>query len=229
MRLVSYLIVSGCVFLLAARATAQSVTFNFSDGTSDGWSDSGFGSTPLSTVTTISGSNYIVVPIGGFQVANVATGNTSSALFQALAAAAANPAGYDLSYNWYVNTAAFTATSNSFLQVGSFVNDGSGDYSQDFGSVKEVQLSAAQLTSGNVFQGQVSVNFAAAGLTLATPGQTFYRLGFIENGDSGPAYAVDFTNISVSPVPEPATLGLLCCCVPALALRNRRRARAAQA
>jgi hypothetical protein len=223
MHRVTLLAAIAALLVAAGRVNAAMVTFNFSDGTSDGWANGGFSASPLSTVTTISGSNYIAIPIGGFQVANVSSGNTSSAFFQAMAAAQQNPSGYDLSYNWYVNTASFTATPTSFLQVGSFVNDGAGDYSQDFGSVKEVQLSGAQLTSGNVFQGQVTVNFATAGLTLATPGQTFYRLGFIENGDTGPAYVVDFTNISISPVavPEPASLGLLG--VSALALIRRRR------
>ena len=221
MHRITLLAAMAALFVVAGRVNAAMVTFNFADGTSDGWADGGFSTSPLSTVTAINGSNYIAVPIGGFQVANVSSGDTSSAFFQAMAAAQQNPSGYDLSYNWYVNTASFTATPTSFLQVGSFVNDGAGDYSQDFGSVKEVQLSGAQLTSGNIFQGQVSVNFATAGLTLATPGQTFYRLGFIENGDSGPAYVVDFTNISISPIPEPASLGLLS--AGALALIRRRR------
>jgi hypothetical protein len=228
MRRISYLIVIACVFLLAGRATAQSVLFNFADDTSDGWDSGGFSDSTALNVTTIGSSNYIVVPIGGFQVANVASGDTSSAFFQAMAAAQADPADYDLSYDWYVNTATFTgANANSFLQIGTFVNDGSGDYSQDFGSVKEVQLSGAQLSSGDVFSGQVTVNMAAAGLILATPGQTYYRLGLIENGDSGPPYQVEFTNISLAPiatVPEPATLGLLGCAVPALLMRKRRRA-----
>jgi hypothetical protein len=196
----------------AIQTQAQSVLFNFSDGTSDGWSAGGFSDSTALGVVNIGGNNYIQAPIGGFQVANVATGNTSSALFLAMAAAAQNPSGYVLSYDWYVNTATFTgATINSYLQAGSFVNDGGGDYSQDFGSVKEVQLSGAQLTSGNVFQGAVSVNMGAAGLLLPTPGQTYYRLGLVENGDSGVPYVVDFTDISVAPitaVPEPASFGL---------------------
>ena len=211
----------------AIQSQGQSVTFNFQDGTADGWSSGGFSdSTPLS-VASITGNNYITVPIGGFQVANIGSGNTSSAFFQAMAAAAQNPSGYVLSYNWYVNTATFTgANINSYLQVGAFVNDATGDYSQDFGSVKEVQLSGAQLTSGAVISGSVSVNLGAAGLTLPTPGQTFYRLGLIENGDGGVPYQVDFTDISISPVavPEPASLSLIWgLAAPALCLIPRRR------
>jgi hypothetical protein len=215
-------LVVGCQLLLAGRASAQSVTFNFADNTSDGWNNGGFSSSPASTVVTIGGANYISLPIGGFQVANVATGNTGSAFFQAMAAATANPSGYTLSYNWYVDTSTFTgATSNSFLQLGSFVNTGSGFYAQDFGATKEAQLSGAQLTSGNTFQGFASVNMGAVGFTPPS-GQTFYRIGLIENGDSGVPYKVEFTNISISPVPEPVSLGLLCF-LPALAMRARRR------
>jgi len=211
----------------AIQSHGQSASFTFSDGTADGWYLSGFNSSTVPAVQNIGGNNYIAVPIGGFQVANVGSGNTSSAFFLAMAAAQQNPSGYMLSYNWSVNTANFTgATVNSYLQLGSFVNDGSGDYSQDFGSVKEAQLSGTQLTSGNVISGTVSVNMGAAGLTLP-PGQTFYRLGLIENGDSGVPYVVDFTDISISPVavvPEPASLSLIWgLAAPALCLIPRRR------
>jgi hypothetical protein len=212
----------------AIQSHGQSVTFNFADGTSDGWYLGGFSSSTLPAVQNIGGANYIAVPIGGFQVANIGSGNTASAFFLAMAAAQQNPSGYMLSYNWSVNTANLTgATINSFLQLGSFVNDGSGDYSQDFGSVKEAQLNGTQLTSGLTYSGTVSVNMGAAGLTLATPNQTFYRLGLIENGDSGVPYVVDFTDISISPVavvPEPASLSLFWgLAAPALCLIPRRR------
>src|SRR5271154_3841252 len=124
MRQVTLFAAIAAMLVLVGHASAQSVTFNFADGTSDGWDSGGFSdSTPLS-VTSIGGANYISVPIGGFQVANVATGNASSAFYQAMVAAAQNPSGYDISYNWLVNTAGFSGT--TFLQLGTFVNTGSG-------------------------------------------------------------------------------------------------------
>jgi len=202
------------------QAQGQSVIYTFADATSDGWANSGFGSTPAATVATIGSQNYIFLPLGGFQVGNVGHGNDGSDFFNTMAAAQANPAGYNVSYDWYVNSAAFTGA--TFLQIGSFVNDGSGDYSQDFpASGKEVELNGTQLASGQVFSGHVSVNMGAAGLTLATPGQTFYRLGLIENGN-GTGTGVYFTNISVAPVPEPGSLALIGLGMASLIMIRRR-------
>jgi hypothetical protein len=129
---------------------AQSVTFNFTDGTSDGWANAGFGASPLAAVQNIGGINYISVPLGGFQVANVASGYAGnlSTFTATMAAAAANPAGYDISYNYYINTANFVGA--TYLQVGTFVNSGSGYYNQDYGSPNELQLNGTQLASGAV-------------------------------------------------------------------------------
>jgi PEP-CTERM motif len=77
------------------------------------------------------------------------------------------------------------------------------------------------LASGQVFTGHVSVNMAAAGLTMET-GQTFFRLGLIENG-SGTGVVVDFSNISVSPAPEPSTFALIGLGAAATMLMLRRR------
>src|ERR1700722_4194200 len=110
----------------AIQAQGQSVLYNFSDGTADGWANAGFSGTPAPAISNIAGQNYIVLPLGGFQVANVSSGNTSSPLFQALQAAAANPAGYNISYNYYINTAGFSGT--TFLQFGTFINEGNGYY-----------------------------------------------------------------------------------------------------
>ena len=189
----------------ATQAQAQSVTYSFSDGTPDGWANAGFSGSPAATVTNIGGQNYINLPLGGFQVGNVGSGTAGSALFDAMQAAAANPAGYDISYDWYVNTAGFSGA--TFLQLGTFVNTGSGYYAQDFPATgKEVELNGTQLASGQVFSGHVSINVAAAGFAMPAA-DTFYRLGLIENGD-GTGVSVSFTDISVTPVPEPFTLAL---------------------
>ena len=184
------------------QAQGQSVLYNFADNTSDGWANAGFSSTPAATVATIGTQNYIAIPLGGFQVANVAAG--SGALFNAMAAAAANPAGYDISYDYYINTAGVTGS--TYLQVGTFWNQGDGYYHQDYGSPNELQLNGTQMASGNVFTGTVTINLAAVGFAPVA-GDTFYRLGLIANGD-GSGVVVDFTNISIEPVPEPSSLAL---------------------
>lgn len=202
-------------------AHAQSKTFTFDDGTDDGW-QTGFGTTDNNwTVANVGGSNRMFIPLGGFQVAGYSTGNTSDPFFQAMQAAAQNPAGYNVSYDYYIDTSTFTGPP-TFLQIGTFVNTGSGYYVQDFpGSNKEVELSGAQLASGQVFTGHVSVNFAAVGFNIpTTPPETFYRLGLIENGD-GSNVGVWFDNISVSPAPEPASLALFGLAAPMM-LRRRR-------
>jgi hypothetical protein len=194
----------------AIQAQGQSVIYTFSDSTSDGWANAGFSGSPVASVSNIGGQNYIFLPLGGFQVGNVASdspGNLSG-FNAAMAAALNNPAGYDISYNWYVNTAAFTGA--TFLQIGTFVNTGSSYYAQDFpGSGKEVELNGTQLASGGVFQGTVTINLAAVGFVdpnAAT--ETYFRLGLIENGN-GTGTGVYFSNISVAPVPEPASLALI--------------------
>jgi PEP-CTERM motif len=194
--------------LAAIQAQGQSVDFTFADGTSDGWANSGFGSSPVASVVTISGQNYISIPVGGFQVGNVASGYTGNlaGFNAAMFAALNNPAGYDISYNWYVNTATWTG-SPTYLQAGLFLNAGSGYYQQDYGSPNEVQLNGTQMASGNVFQGTVTVNLAAVfPIDTSAATESYFRLGIIENSNGNGA--VDFTDISVAPVPEPASLAL---------------------
>jgi hypothetical protein len=203
--------VAAILGLAAIQTQAQSTTFTFADNTSDGWTAGGFGAgTPL-TVSAIGGNNYIFAPTGGFQVANVASGyaGTPATFNAAMQAALINPAGYNLSYNWSVNTANITGA--SFLQLGFFLNGGSGYYQQSYGSPNQVQLSGAQLASGQVISGSVSVNLLTAYPTIdaAAATETFWRLGIIANGD-GTGNGGFFNDISISPVsvPEPTTLAL---------------------
>ena len=217
----------GLVVGAAQVASAQSATFNYETGTDQGWG-TGFGDDASAnwTVSSVGGSQRMLVPnTDGFQEAGFGTGNTSDPFFLAMAAAAANPAGYKLSYDWYVD--ASQVSNATFLQLGSFVNAGNGFYSQNFPATgKEVELNGTQLTSGQVLSGHVDVPFTTyvdgTNATLPT-GQTFYRIGLIENAGAGAVIPVYFDNVSVAPVPEPASLALLGLGVPALALRRRRK------
>jgi hypothetical protein len=202
------------------QAQGQSVNFIFSDGTADGWANAGFGGSPIATVSNIGGQNYIYLPLGGFQVGNVASGYAGnlSTFDAAMAAAAANPIGYTISYDYSINTAGFSGS--TFLQLGTFVNSGSGYYAQDFGATKEVELNGTQLASGQVFSGHVSFNMTAVGFAIP-PADTFFRLGFIENGD-GTGVGAYLSNISVSPVPEPASLALIGLGMAGFAMIRRR-------
>ena len=205
------------------EARSQSVTFDFQDGTDQGFG-TGFGNDASMsfTIANVGGSLRMLVPrTGAFQEAGNAHGADGSPFYLAMQAAAANPAGYTISYDWYIDTSNWGTNAGSFFQIGSFVNTGSGYYAQDFGSPKEVELNGAQLGSGQVFSGHVSINVAGVGYAMP-PADTFFRLGLIENGN-GSAQAVYFDNISVSPIPEPASLSILALGGAALWLVNRRR------
>jgi hypothetical protein len=123
-----------------------------------------------------------------------------------------------------VNPGGGTPGSNwgSFLQLGTYVNTGSGYYAQDFpGAGKDVEINGTQLASGQVFSGTVTETFAAKGFNIPA-GESFFRFGFISNGD-GTLAVVHYDNVTISPVvPEPATLAVLGLGLPALAMRRRR-------
>ena len=140
-------------------------------------------------------------------------GSGSNPFLAAMNAAVLNPSGYTLSYDWVIDTSTWGAGAGTFFQIGSYINAGSGAYQQDFGAVKEVELSGVQVASGQVFSGTFSGTFAslygAIGAGFTSPTQTFMRLGFIENGD-GAAQGVYLDNITIAPVavPEPSSLAL---------------------
>ncbi len=194
----------------AIQAQGQSVIYNFSDGTSDGWANAGFSGSPAATVSSIGGQNYIYLPYVGFQSGNVASDSAGNlaGFNAAMYAALNNPSGYQISYNWYVNTAAWTGPP-TYLQVGAFVNTGSGYYAQDYGSPNEVQLNGTQMASGSVFSGTVTVPFTVFGTDANAATETYFRLGIVENSNATGTGGVYFTDISVSPVPEPASLALV--------------------
>jgi hypothetical protein len=211
---------------LAKVASAQSVTFDFEDGTDQGFGHK-FGSGDASEtfpIDLIGGSQRMrVLRNGDFQEAERQGSNTSDPFYQAMLAASTNEAGYAVSYDWYVDTSTWGANAGSFLQLGTYVNTGSGYYAQDFPNTgKDVELNGTQLASGQVFSGNVTETFAQKGFDMPA-GETFFRFGLIINGD-GSAQTVHYDNIRIFPVPEPATLALFGLAVPALALRRRRGA-----
>jgi hypothetical protein len=229
MRCVYGLAAMAALFCWSATASAQSVTFDFEDGT-----DQGFGNkfsndaSAAFPIANIGGSQRMgVLRNGDFQEADIASG--ANPYLAAFNAATANPTGYVISYDWYVDTSLSPGNYGTFLQVGTYINAGQGSfpYTQNFpGSGKDMELNGTQLASGQVFSGTVTETIAAkyaqplAADFINAPSQ---RFGFIINGD-GSAATVYFDNISIRPVvPEPMTLALL---VPALAalvgLRRRK-------
>ncbi|HKW29519.1 MAG TPA: PEP-CTERM sorting domain-containing protein, partial [Verrucomicrobiae bacterium] len=196
----------------AIQAQGQSVTFNFADNTADGWVESGFGNSPAASVVNIGGINYVsIIMQGGYQSGSVnssiVSGAPAASFTAAMAAAFANPASYQLTYDWYVDTSS-PITPGTYLQLGSYANAGSGFYGQTgTPSAYEPQLNGTQLASGGIFFGSVTVPFTAYGTDPNGP-ETYARLGFILNGD-GTGVTVDYTNIKISQVvPEPATLAM---------------------
>ena len=200
---------AAALVLGAIQAYGQSVIFTFEDNTDDGFG-APFGSGDASatfSIVNIGGSLQMWLPRTGFQVAEQAHGADGSDFYNAMVAAAANPAGYNVSYDYYIDTSTWGAGAGTFFQLGTYINTGNGFYVQDFGTPKEVELSGTDVASGLVFSGHVSVNVAVAYPGLP-PAQTFFRLGLIENGN-GAAQGAYFDNISVSPIPEPASLALV--------------------
>jgi hypothetical protein len=196
----------------AIQAQGQSVIFTFSDNTADGWVNGGFSSSPASTVVPIGGNNYISEALGGYQVANVNSGTVSGApastFNSAMLAALENPAGYELTYDYYIDTSTFT-TPGTYLQLASYVNTGSGYYaSTGTPSPYEPSLNGTQVVSGSVISGTVTVPFTAYGTDASAATETYFRLGIILNGN-GAGINVDYTDISITPVPEPASLALI--------------------
>jgi hypothetical protein len=177
------------LWLGALRASAQSVTYDFEDGTDQGFG-AGFGDDASISfpIVTIGGSKRMeVMDTAAFQQAGRQTGNPADGQYQAMLAASIDETLATISYDWYIDTSLSPGNYGSFLQ--------------------EVELNGTQLASGSVFSGTVSQTFAAKGFNIPL-GETFFRLGLISNGD-GTQTKVYFDNITISAVPEPASMGLL--------------------
>lgn len=208
----------------AIQAQGQSVTFDFQDGTDQGFG-TGFGddASKIFPIVNIGGSLRMEVILGGFQVAG--RQGTTDPFLGAMNAATAAPGAYLISYDWYIDTS--LGSQGNFLQLGTYINSGSGANTQDFPAspFKDVELNGTQLASGGVFSGTVSETLTAkygAPLNAGHLAQGLQRLGLIMNGD-GAGVKMYFDNISVSPIPEPASLSLLGLAATALWMMRRRR------
>jgi len=203
----------------ASQAAAQSVTFDFETGDDQGWGNKFSDGSAVFPIDNVGGSQRMrVLRNGDFQEAERNAGNDGSAFYNSMAAAAAAPGNYLIKYDYYIDTAGWGVDAGTFLQVGTYVNSGSGYYKQH---ENEVQLDGDQLASGQLFQGTISQTFTAKTFEIP-PADTFFRLGFIINGN-GAAQTVHFDNVSVTPVPEPAAMALVAAAIPALRMARRRR------
>jgi hypothetical protein len=217
------LALAAAISLGALQASAQSVTFNFEDLTDQGFG-TGFGNDASASfpIVSIGGSNRMeVLDTASFQQAGRETGNPADGQYIVMLAASANEALATISYDWYIDTSLAPGAYGNFLQLGTYVNTGSGYYAQNFPGVKEVELNGAQLASGQVFQGTVTETFAAKGFDIPA-GENFFRIGFISNGD-GTQAKIYFDNVTLSVVPEPASLALFGLGGVGLVLAARRR------
>jgi hypothetical protein len=226
MRRMCALAAVAALFFGAIESRAQSVTYNFEDGTDQGFG-AGFGNdaSAVFPIVNIGGSMRMeVMDTAAFQQAGRETGNPADPQYQAMLAASADETLATISYDWYVDTSLSPGNYGSFLQLGTYVNTGSGYYAQNFPNAgKEVELNGTQLASGQVFSGTVSQTFAAKGFNIPL-GETFFRLGLISNGD-GTQTKIYFDNITISAVPEPTSAALFALSLPAMWFTRRRNNR----
>lgn len=222
MQRVTSLIAIAALLFCSVQASAQTAVFDFEDGTDQGFG-TGFGNDGSASfpIVNIGGSLRMeVTDNASFQQAGRETSNPADPWYVALQAAAANETLATFSYDWYIDTSLAPGTNGTFLQLGSYINSGSGYYAQNFpGAGKEVELDGTQLASGQVFSGTVSFTFASVGYDIPAA-DTFFRPGVISNGD-GTGVKIYYDNIRISVVPEPVSLALLALSVPALLVRRR--------
>ncbi|HEX6961776.1 MAG TPA: hypothetical protein VF175_07915, partial [Lacipirellula sp.] len=146
------------LLLSGAQSYAQTAVFDFETGDDQGWGDKFADGSKVYPVDNIGGSNRMrVLRDGGFQEAEYNSGNPADPFYVAMSAAAIAESLYQISYDYYIDTANWGANAGSYLQLGTYVNSGSGYYKQDFDVLpRDVELDSTQLASGGVFQGTIT-------------------------------------------------------------------------
>ena len=200
-----------CAMLLTVvqiQAAPQSIVFDFEDGTDQGWGNA-FSADPNDAVMLpiefISGSNRLgVIRDGSFQEVSRrnADGDVNDPFFNLMGVVASNEADFNVSFDYYIDTA---VSDGNFLQLGAFMNDGSGAYAQ---VESLVELGGGELASGDVFAGTISSSLADFGFDYVE-GQSAYEFGFIVNGDGNQTVWIDNVSIASSAIPEPGSFGVL--------------------
>lgn len=188
------------------------LNLDFEGGTDQGFG-TGFGNDASASypIVSIGGSKRMeVLDTQPFQQAGRETGNPADGQYIGMLAASANEALYTLSYDWYVDTSLFPSNYSTFLALGTYVHTGSGYYANDYSFPGvDVELSAAQLSSGQVFSGTVTETFAAKGFNMPL-GETFFRFGFLIVGDGSQAKIyldnIKIADVSTAAVPEPLSV-----------------------
>jgi hypothetical protein len=221
MKRATTLLALAVLFLAVGQVSAQSFLFDFEDGTDQGFG-TGFGNDASASfpIVNIGGSLRMeILDTASFQQAGREASNPADPMYIAMLAASSNEALATLSYDWYIDTSLASGAYGNFLQLGTYINTGSGYYVQHFPAIKEVELNGAQLASGQVFSGTVSFTLASAGYDIPLA-ETFFRLGLISNGD-GTQAKIYYDNIRLDVVPEPSTFMLSALSVALLGLRRR--------
>ncbi len=215
------------VMQFAAVGHAQTISWDFQDGTDQGWSGpfsdadgdvshvltdvNGDGNLWLSFTNTGSFSDN-----AGFTQSNDPTSSFNAAFY----AAVNNPTDYLVQYDYTIDTSA--GTDGTFFQLTNFFQSGSPGFSFVRPSPNVVELGGADLAAADVFTGTASF-VIPAGLTGSD--EQFARFGFSTNGDASDV-AIFVDNISISPVsaiPEPSALGFVSLGILGFASSRRRR------
>ncbi len=190
--------------VLAAGSAQGQLLFSFEDGL-ENWGTSGFGNgtefVELSTIGATDGSSSLAFghDSGGFSWdASWVSGDVNDPVYQALSAAAADPAGktIDFDLTWRAND---LPTLTSFANISFSLQSDAGFKQVDglagIGSQQDVTI-------------PISIPLDSGNLAGTTTESSFYRLTIAVNTNEGRGTTTAYVD-NIRIIPEPATLALL--------------------